>query len=176
MKYYTNKMVRDFIKCPQFGDIEYGKWGGLRLEVRQTIKRLLDVNESADYIIKSKQKEINRLNSEYRKVKSKEKLLTSYRSEINRLYDQIIEYICNITYVKKEIVIKKYNENYFNALDNIICRTINELLLRERYTAYKIKLKNDKKVKICLLGNQLKEILDSYNIDYEIVGDDRNDS
>lgn len=48
MRYYSNKMIRDFIKCPQFGDTEYGKWSALPLEVRETIKRLLDINEELD--------------------------------------------------------------------------------------------------------------------------------
>jgi hypothetical protein len=66
MKYYSNKTIRVFIKCPQFGYTEYGRWGALPLEVRETIKRLLDVNEELDKcaIAIAKIKDINSM-SEY---------------------------------------------------------------------------------------------------------------
>lgn len=34
--------IREKIKCPQFGDDEYGQWGALRPEQRLTIRRLCD--------------------------------------------------------------------------------------------------------------------------------------
>lgn len=44
--------------------------------------------------------------------------------------------------------------------------------MKQNYTVYVVKLKNGKKVKLWFLGEQLKEILDSYNIEYEIKGDE----
>lgn len=60
MKIYTNKQIRDFIRCPQFGDIKYGKWGALKLEVKETLKNLVDTLDSADYIIKNQQQRIDK--------------------------------------------------------------------------------------------------------------------
>ncbi len=60
---YREKIRKD-IKCPQFGNKKYGKWGALNLEQRKYIKRLLNELDSADNIIKKlylenqKQKEI----------------------------------------------------------------------------------------------------------------------
>ena len=48
---YREKM-REYIECPQFGNITYGKWGALNLEQRNLIKRLLDEMDSADEYIK----------------------------------------------------------------------------------------------------------------------------
>lgn len=75
---YTNKQIRNFISCPQFGDRYYGKWGGLRLEVRRSILNLLEVNESMEHVIKDLEKENQRLKKqkddvvEYIKKETKE--------------------------------------------------------------------------------------------------------
>ena len=34
--------IKENIKCPQFGDLEYGKWGALRLEQRIAYKELIE--------------------------------------------------------------------------------------------------------------------------------------
>ena len=60
MKQYSNKEIRDFIKCPQFGDIKYGKWGFVRLDVKQTLLNLININDSMDYIIKQQYQELQR--------------------------------------------------------------------------------------------------------------------
>ena len=57
---YTTSQIRDFIRCPQFGDTKYGKWGTLKLEVRETLKDLVDALESAEYIIKNQQQRIDK--------------------------------------------------------------------------------------------------------------------
>ena len=36
------KEMKEYIRCPQFGDDHYGKYGALRLEQRKEIKRLID--------------------------------------------------------------------------------------------------------------------------------------
>ena len=59
---YREKM-RKAIECPQFGNINYGEWGTLRLDQRKYIKRLLDEMDSADEAIKHQYFEIQRLNN-----------------------------------------------------------------------------------------------------------------
>ena len=48
---YRTEQIREFIKCPQFGDIEYGKWGALNLEQRKAFKDLCDLVDSMDSTI-----------------------------------------------------------------------------------------------------------------------------
>lgn len=36
------KEIREYIACPQFGDLEYGKWGALPMKQRSKIKELCD--------------------------------------------------------------------------------------------------------------------------------------
>ena len=36
------KEMKEWIKCPHFGDDHYGKYGALRMETRKEIKRLVD--------------------------------------------------------------------------------------------------------------------------------------
>lgn len=45
--------IRQAIRCPQFGDKDYGKWGALNLEQRKLIKRLLDELDLTDAFCKS---------------------------------------------------------------------------------------------------------------------------
>ena len=54
MRYYTNKEIRDFISCPQFGDIKYGKWGSQKLEIRETLLHLITINEEMDKMLKDR--------------------------------------------------------------------------------------------------------------------------
>ena len=69
MRYYTNKEIKEFIRCPQFGDTYYGKWGALPIEVRQVVKQLISINECMDELLKGKlfriEKAICFLNTEY---------------------------------------------------------------------------------------------------------------
>lgn len=46
------KRTREYIKCPQFGDPHYGRWGTLSLEQRKTIKQLCDIIEEQDKVIR----------------------------------------------------------------------------------------------------------------------------
>lgn len=34
--------IKDYVKCPQTGSLEYGKWGALRVEQRKLINDLCD--------------------------------------------------------------------------------------------------------------------------------------
>ena len=54
MRYYSNKEIRDFISCPQFGDIKYGKWGLQKLEIRETLLHLITINEEMDKMLKDR--------------------------------------------------------------------------------------------------------------------------
>lgn len=56
---YREKM-RKAIECPQFGNIDYGEWGSLRLDQRKDIKRLLDEMDRADEVVKHQYFEIER--------------------------------------------------------------------------------------------------------------------
>lgn len=38
--------MKEYIKCPQFGDDYYGKYGALRMETRKEIKKLVDYCEA----------------------------------------------------------------------------------------------------------------------------------
>ena len=54
MKHYSNKEIREFISCPQFGDIKYGKWGSQKLEIRETLLHLITINEEMDKMLKDR--------------------------------------------------------------------------------------------------------------------------
>ena len=54
MRYYTNSEIRDFIRCPQFGDNCYGKWGAQKLEIRETLFHLITLNEEMDKMLKDR--------------------------------------------------------------------------------------------------------------------------
>lgn len=65
------KLMREYIECPQFGNLTYGKWGVLNLEQRKLIKRLLDEMDSADLVIKD-------LVEKYERAKAYIKYLEEY--------------------------------------------------------------------------------------------------
>lgn len=67
------EIIREAIRCPQFGDEYYGEWGALRYEQRLLIKRLLDECDSADSYIRKlyleKQELIDYLKEEINEAK-----------------------------------------------------------------------------------------------------------
>lgn len=65
---YREKM-REYIECPQFGSINYGKWGSLNLEQRKLITKLLDEMDRADEIIKKQFFELNKQKEVLDKIK-----------------------------------------------------------------------------------------------------------
>lgn len=65
---YREKL-RKAIECPQFGNINYGEYGSLRLDQRKNIKRLLDEMDRADEVIKHQFFEIERLNKRFTAIK-----------------------------------------------------------------------------------------------------------
>ena len=54
--------IKEYIKCPQFGDLEYGEWGALRLEQREAYKHLIEIIEWQEH-------EISRLNGLMQEIK-----------------------------------------------------------------------------------------------------------
>ena len=60
---YREKL-REYIECPQFGNLNYGKWGTLNLEQRKYIKRLLDEMDRADVYIRNLYEENMKLKRE----------------------------------------------------------------------------------------------------------------
>ena len=44
----TLEQIQENIKCPQFGDLEYGKWGALTLEQRTAYKYLINIIEALE--------------------------------------------------------------------------------------------------------------------------------
>lgn len=49
--------IREYVACPQFGDINYGAWGSLRFDQRKAIK---DLCEWAIYLEKMLDKEMKK--------------------------------------------------------------------------------------------------------------------
>ena len=94
----TISEIKENIKCPQFGDLDYGKWGALRLEQRQAYKHLIEIVESQD-------KEIERLNKELQDTKEH---LGEY------LYEQEEENkkLNNIINESAEEILKELEENH----------------------------------------------------------------
>lgn len=76
MRFYTNKEIRENIRCPQFGDTYYGKWGGLPIQVREALMQLISINQCVDEVLKDKlfmiDKAIHFLNTEYNTYPSSE--------------------------------------------------------------------------------------------------------
>lgn len=44
----TIPQIKEYIKCPQFGDKDYGKWGALKLEQREAYRHLIDIIEDLE--------------------------------------------------------------------------------------------------------------------------------
>lgn len=63
--------LREDIKCPQFGDITYGRLGSLKYEDRKSIKRLLDEMDRADEVIKKQYFELDKYKIVLHKIKEK---------------------------------------------------------------------------------------------------------
>ncbi len=79
MKYYTNKEIREFISCPQFGDIKYGKWGSQKLEIRETLLHLITINEEMDKMLKDRLLRIDKA-LEYLKRLQEKELITEFET------------------------------------------------------------------------------------------------
>ena len=74
--------LREDIKCPQLGDITYGRLGSLKYEDRKSIKRLLDEMDRADEVIKKQFFELNKQKEVLNKIN---KILESDLSNMQKL-------------------------------------------------------------------------------------------
>lgn len=62
--------TKENIKCPQFGDLEYGEWGALRLEQRIAYKELIEeIERLQEELDKTR---LSELDKEYRISKARE--------------------------------------------------------------------------------------------------------
>ena len=80
------KEIREYIKCPQFGDDYYGKWGALRLDQRKKIKDLLDY-------ITNLQEENERVSNLYKTYEEANDLWIKKCEDYKQRIDKAIEYI-----------------------------------------------------------------------------------
>ena len=78
--------IKENIKCPQFGDVEYGKWGSLRLEQRIAYRDLINIVEEQDKVIKTITKQVSE--NEDTAIK-----LLKENVELKERIDKAIEYI-----------------------------------------------------------------------------------
>ena len=88
--------LREDIKCPQFGDITYGRLGSLKYEDRKSIKRLLDEMDRADEIIKKQFFELNKQKEVLDKIKetvSKEEFTMKKKYEMREDILELLEEI-----------------------------------------------------------------------------------
>ena len=53
----TIEQIKEYTKCPQFGDKDYGKWGALQLEQRKAYRYLIDIIERMEQKIEKLEKE-----------------------------------------------------------------------------------------------------------------------
>lgn len=69
MKILMPEEIRKAIAGPELGDNYFGKWGILNSEQRLSIKHLLDVLDSADYIIQKQCETIKEQDNEIEQLK-----------------------------------------------------------------------------------------------------------
>lgn len=76
------EILRDKIKCPQFGDNEYGEWGALKLEQREAIKSLIDSNKNKDNTINDLLKRISNIEFEIEERDRRIDTAVEYNKEV----------------------------------------------------------------------------------------------
>lgn len=82
--------IKENIKCPQFGDLEYGKWGSLRLEQRIAYRDLINIVEEQDKVIKTITKQVSENEDTAIKLLKENVLLKSILKEIREYIDNNI--------------------------------------------------------------------------------------
>ena len=87
--------LREDIKCPQFGDITYGRLGSLKYEDRKSIKRLLDEMDRADEIIKKQFFELNKQKEVLDKIKEYIKDNACYDKDIKQCCRDLLTNECD---------------------------------------------------------------------------------
>ena len=93
MSDYKERM-REYLRDPQSGSHEYGKWGALNVEQREYIRRLLDEMDAADHVIKYQEEELERLR--IKKETEKGIYYFAHKQIVEELYvskDKILQYL-----------------------------------------------------------------------------------
>ena len=98
------EIIREAIRCPQFGDEYYGEWGALRYKQRLLIKRLLDECDSADSYIRKLYLE-------------KQELIDYLKEEKDRLARE-----CSQIYEDSLGKTKLVNEDIYNEVSKILSK------------------------------------------------------
>ena len=96
----TIDKIKEYIKCPQFGDLEYGKWGALRLEQREAYKHLIDIIEG----LEQEMENLKKINEEHKKLngelrKENDALITVIDLAKEHLTIKLVRYINEKDYV-----------------------------------------------------------------------------
>lgn len=68
--------IKDYVKCPQTGSLEYGKWGALRVEQRKLI------NDLCDSWLNMYDREVNELEAKLSSAMSEEGVTSIYAGPI----------------------------------------------------------------------------------------------
>lgn len=92
--------IKEYIKCPQFGDLEYGKWGALRLEQREAYKHLIDIIEGLEQEIEN----LKRINEEHKKLNGELRKENDALITVIDLAKKYIKAHCEIVRFEKEHV------------------------------------------------------------------------
>lgn len=71
MRILLPEEIKKAIECPELGNGHYGSWGILTAQQRLSIKNLLDVLDSADYIIKEQFEKIEKQQEEIERLKNR---------------------------------------------------------------------------------------------------------
>lgn len=99
----TIDKIKEYIKCPQFGDLDYGKWGALRLEQREAYKHLID-------IVEGQEQEIEKLNNIIKEVR--EKLLCYGETFDSKIHQEMQKELLEILdYLESR---REFNESVMN--------------------------------------------------------------
>ena len=93
--------IREYVNCPQFGDLEYGKWGALRLDQRTIIKGLCEWAIYLEKLVDEYNIEDNKIKRESRKYAKNIKVLLK---ELKKVW---LKYI-----ISKYLMLKAYNYVY----------------------------------------------------------------
>jgi len=115
--------IKENIKCPQFGDVDYGKWGSLRVEQRIAYRDLINIVEEQDKVIKTITKqvsenedtaikllkenvelkeELNKANEEIKDLQEQVEYQNLWRNEYLNRIDKSIEYIKEYFYIDED--------------------------------------------------------------------------
>lgn len=91
----TIEQIKEYTKCPQFGDKDYGKWGALRLEQRKAYRDLIDIIEGMEQEIEKLKEKIENMKMSY-ETDAEAKyydFVNKHESKLQQRIDNAIEYM-----------------------------------------------------------------------------------